>query len=53
MNIIILACSLYLIGIATLMKTNDFLSGLFFKAVPMLLGIMLGIHAAKNFGFVF
>lgn len=53
MNIIILVCSVYLIGIATLMKTDGFLYGLFFKAVPMLLGIMLGIHAAKNLGFLF
>lgn len=53
MNIIILVSSLYLIGIATLMKTDGLLNGLVFKVVPMLLGIVLGIHAAKNFGFVF
>lgn len=52
MPLIILIASLYLLVIAILMETKNFVSFFLFKALPLGLGIFLGVYAGKLLGWL-
>ena len=52
MNVIIMLSAVYLICIGATLKTKNFSSSLLFKALPILLGILLFFILFIRFGFI-
>ena len=47
---VIAAAALYLIYLGSVMNASGFLFSLWFRAVPILLGVTLGVHALITWG---
>jgi len=52
MNCVIIVSAIYLIGIGSIMQTHNIKSALFFKFVPILLGILLFFMLFIRFNFI-
>lgn len=49
-TVTILIAAIYLIALSAMMRTEGLLNALFFKALPLILGIIIGLHALGNLG---